>query len=242
MMFEIEAFEAKHKRPLIVRIAEWVLGAIAFLILLLLTCWQQVEAAEMGLQFGGARWQRCSGSACWDESGDPNHPLPVQFQSRTNTFGLTARVAELEVSLAYMGPGKHAVRGTFVDDQFFDEHTRTVRPGAIDLQETVDQWTYGMRAVWAPRWTIASGVSVQPEIGAFVHRTAWAINRDSPNFVRADGRSWGASPTGGLKLILAAPAGMFVVVGVELTHRVSVPVAPMAGKVLNTTIELRKTL
>lgn len=188
-------------------------------------------AGEIIGQYGDTNWARCSGSACWDESGDPRHPLPTEWKTRNGAFGLGVRLAEVELVGNYVGPGKRAVHGLYVDDQYFDSATRRVigcPPRVIDA--TVDQWTAGLRATWAPRWSFAGGAAwVQPDLGVYAHHTRWAINWSRPVTARGDGGGWSATPTGGIKVGFLAHDGVTIATGIELYHRPTVQTAPLGG-------------
>lgn len=248
MIFDIEEFPPKkqHWGWSVLEAVGWVAIVILVSIAFWLLTLTDARAAELIGQFAQANWSRCSGSACWDESGDPNFPLPVTYKTSGSTGAIGVRASEVEAVLHYLGPGKAVVRGRFVDDQHFDEHTRTVHGNPPVFDETVDQWTYALTVKWAPRWTIADGVAVQPELGGLVHRTRWAINREAPAW-RMDGRGWGATWGGGLKFIFAVHDRLSVAAGVEAYHRVTTPAAPVGGSerapgVFLTALELRWSL
>lgn len=215
-------------RPLIARFLAVVALAIVAAVALFFA--GRADAIEMFGTVGDASWSRCSGSACWDQSGDPRFPLPVEFKTKSQTFTVGARLGEIEVSANYLGAGK-VVRGRFVEDRFFDADRRRV-VGCPDLviDAEVSQWTAGGRLVWAPRWSWPwAAASVQPELGAYVHHTRWAIDWKGPTAARGDGGDWSVTPTGGVRLLFDAPARMKVDLALELYHRPTVINAPLGG-------------
>jgi hypothetical protein len=186
-------------------------------------------ATELILSVGDANWSRCSGSACWDQSGDPNHPLPVDYRTRSQTISLGVRAWEIEITANYLGAGR-VVSGRFVDDQAFNSSTRrVVNQPQIEVDAEVGQWTAGMRAVWAPRWSLGGGVYAQPELGLYAHRTRWSITWTGEHQARGDGGAWGLTPTGGARILFDAPEGIKVDIGVDLYHRPTVQTAPLGG-------------
>lgn len=214
----------------VIEILCWAFTLAFFAIAFFLSTTQPVGAAEVFAGGGQGSWSRCSGSACWDQSGDPSRPLPVTWNTHGNTWNLGARLGEFEAAFVYAGPGKRVVDGNFVDDQYFDPATRTVvgcPPRVIHAQ--VDQWTAGVRAVWAPRWEITDGVHLQPELGVFAHHTRWAITWLNQGGARGDGGSWSATPTGGARLVFEAQRDVMVATGFELYHRPTVQTAPLGG-------------
>lgn len=235
--FGIEVYERKRPplRRRVVAALQWVLyGALATLlggaILAAMVLFPVPAAAgELGLQWGESNWSRCSGKACWDQSGDPRFPLPVTWHTRDQTIAAVARESELEVSLHWSGM-RNAVAGKFVDDKHFDADKRRVVgcPERV-IDAAVDQWQLGLRAVWAPRWRLAEGLDGQLEAGIYGHHTRWAINWRNQGGARGDGGDWSLTPTGGAKLVFTGPARVIVTAGVEAYHRPTVQTAPLGG-------------
>jgi len=251
MIYGIERCEPR-KPSRFARTAQDVLYLLGVLLTMLVFAaffaLDDAHSAELYAQAGDANWSRCSGSACWDESGDPTHPLPVAWNTRGTMLSLGGRAGEVELrwNAASM---RGAVRGTFVDDQFFDAQSRRVLGHPTrHIEAQVDQWQTGLRAVWAPRWQMVPGVAVQPEIGAYWHHTRWAITWTKPDCVRGDGGDRSVTPTGGVRLLVDAHDRLAVAVGLEAYHRPTVQTAPLGGGgrrgpgLVVTAVELRWSL